>query len=77
MANNELQNKIKTIISNHLNVKEEEITSEKSLIDLGADSLDAVELMMEIENKFDISIPDTEMEKLSTVGDIQTYLESH
>ena len=66
---------IKNIIINKLGVEEEEVTSEASFTnDLGADSLDTVELIMEIEKEFNISIPDEEAETINTVGEAVTYL---
>ncbi len=69
--------KVKTIISEQLGVKQEEVTPEASFIDdLGADSLDTVELVMAFEEKFDIEIPDDDAEKMRTVGDAIGYLNS-
>lgn len=77
MANEEITTKLKVIIAEKLNVDQKEVTEDKLLVDLGADSLDAVELIMEVEDKFGIKIPDGEAESLTTVGSIQSYLESH
>jgi acyl carrier protein len=67
--------KVKDIIANELGVEREKLTNEASFIDdLGADSLDIVELVMEFEKEFNIDIPDEEAEKLRTVGDALTYL---
>ncbi len=68
--------KVKEIIVEKLGVDEEEITPEASFTnDLGADSLDTVELIMEFEKEFDITIPDEDAEQIATVGDAIKYLE--
>jgi acyl carrier protein len=73
-----LEAQVKEIIMNKLGVEMEQITSDASFIeDLGADSLDTVELMMELEDKFGIEIPDADAEKIRTVKDAITYLEKH
>lgn len=70
--------KVKKIIVEQLGVEEEEITMESSFIDdLGADSLDIVELIMALEEEFDLEIPDSEAEKISTVGDIVEYIKNN
>jgi len=70
-----IKEKVKKILIDKLGVDESEITMESSFInDLGADSLDTVELIMELEKEFDISIPDEEAERLQTVGQVVTYL---
>ena len=70
--------KVKSIISEQLGVDEEEITMESSFIDdLGADSLDIVELIMALETEFDIEIPDEDAEKVTSVGDVVEYIKSH
>jgi acyl carrier protein len=67
--------KVKDIIANELGVEREKLTTDASFIDdLGADSLDIVELVMEFEKEFNIDIPDEEAEKLRTVGDALSYL---
>ena len=67
--------KVKDIIEKELGVEREKLTSEASFIeDLGADSLDIVELVMEFEKEFNIDIPDEDAEKLRTVGDATKYL---
>jgi acyl carrier protein len=67
--------KVKDIIEKELGVEREKLTAEASFIeDLGADSLDIVELVMEFEKEFNIDIPDEDAEKLRTVGDAITYL---
>jgi len=75
MAN--IEEKVKKIIVDKLGVDESEVTAEASFTnDLGADSLDTVELIMEFEKEFDISIPDEQAENIQTVGQAVTYLES-
>jgi len=71
----ELENKVKDIIAEELGVEREKLSNEASFMeDLGADSLDTVELVMAFEKEFDIDIPDEEAEKLRTVGDAMAYL---
>ena len=68
--------KVKAIIIDKLGVDANEATNEASFInDLGADSLDTVELIMELEKEFDIQIPDDEAEKIATVGDAIKFVE--
>ena len=75
MADN--SERVKDIIEKELGVEREKLTNEASFIDdLGADSLDIVELVMEFEKEFNIDIPDEEAEKLRTVGDAVAYLEA-
>jgi acyl carrier protein len=70
-----VEEKVKDIIVEELGVEREKLTSEASFMeDLGADSLDTVELVMAFEKEFDIDIPDEEAEKLRTVGDALKYL---
>lgn len=70
--------RVKKIIVDKLGVDENEVTNEANFIqDLGADSLDTVELIMEFEKEFDVSIPDEQAEKIQTVGQAVEYLESH
>jgi len=72
-----IADKVKQIIVDKLGVDDSEITNEASFTnDLGADSLDTVELIMEFEKEFDISIPDEEAEKIQTVGMAISYLEN-
>ncbi|GAB4398076.1 MAG: acyl carrier protein [Microscillaceae bacterium] len=74
----EIAEKVKAIIIDKLGVEESEVTPEASFTnDLGADSLDTVELIMEFEKEFDISIPDDHAEKIATVDQAITYLEEH
>jgi len=69
--------KVKTIIIDKLGVDDSEVTPDASFTnDLGADSLDTVELIMEFEKEFDISIPDEQAENIQTVGQAIAYLES-
>lgn len=73
----ELFAKIKSMIADRLNVDEAAVTMEASFKDdLGADSLDLVELVMELEDEFDIEIADEEAEKIATVGDVINYIQS-
>ena len=69
--------KVKAIIVDKLGVDESEVTNEANFInDLGADSLDTVELIMEFEKEFDIQIPDDKAEKITTVGDAIEFIEA-
>ena len=69
---------VKAIIVDKLSVEETEVTNEASFTnDLGADSLDTVELIMEFEKEFGISIPDDQAEKITTVGDAIAYIEAN
>jgi acyl carrier protein len=73
-----IEAQVKEIIMNKLGVEMDQITSDAAFIeDLGADSLDTVELVMELEDKFGIEIPDTDAEKIRTVKDAVQYLEKH
>ena len=72
----DVEEKVKDIIVEELGVEREKLTSDASFMeDLGADSLDTVELVMAFEKEFDIDIPDEEAEKLRTVGDALKYLQ--
>ena len=74
----EIAAQVKNIIVDKLGVDAEEVTPEKSFNNgLGADSLDTVELIMEFEKEFGISIPDDQAEKISTVGDAIAYIENN
>jgi acyl carrier protein len=74
----EVASRVKAIIVDKLSVEETEVTNEASFTnDLGADSLDTVELIMEFEKEFNISIPDDQAEKISTVGDAVAYIEAN
>jgi acyl carrier protein len=77
MAEN-IQDKVKDIIVEQLGVNPEQVTPEAKFIeDLGADSLDTVELVMAFEEEFGIDVPDEEAEKLQSVGDVVRYVEDH
>ncbi len=74
----EIANKVKAIITDKLGVDEKEVVPAANFTnDLGADSLDTVELIMELEKEFNISIPDEEAEKITTVGDAVSYIENN
>ena len=74
----EIAERVKAIIVDKLSVEESEVTNEASFTnDLGADSLDTVELIMEFEKEFNISIPDDQAEKITTVGDAIKYVEDN
>lgn len=70
--------KVKELIIDQLDVEEDAVKMESVIIDdLGADSLDVVDLVMSIEEEFDMEIPDEAVEKIKTVGDIVSYIESN
>ncbi|HIV36916.1 MAG TPA: acyl carrier protein [Candidatus Negativibacillus faecipullorum] len=70
--------KVKKILCDQLDLEEEQVTEEAEVIeDLGADSLDIVDLVMTLEEEFDTEIPDEDIENLKTVGDIVKYIEDH
>lgn len=74
----EIASKVSAIIVDKLGVEESEVTPEANFqTDLGADSLDTVELIMEFEKEFGISIPDDQAEKIATVGDAIAYIEEN
>ena len=74
----EIESKVKAIIVDKLGVDEEEVVATASFTnDLGADSLDTVELIMEFEKEFGINIPDDQAEKITTVGDAISYIEAN
>ncbi|MBQ2507153.1 MAG: acyl carrier protein [Bacteroidaceae bacterium] len=74
----EIESRVKAIIVDKLSVDESEVKPEASFTnDLGADSLDTVELIMEFEKEFGISIPDDQAEKITTVGDAISYIEAN
>ena len=74
----DVRTKVVSIIVDKLGVEESEVTNEASFTnDLGADSLDTVELIMEFEKEFNLSIPDEEAEKIDTVGNAITYITSN
>ncbi len=67
---------VKAVVVEQLNVNEGEVKSESKFVDdLGADSLDVVELVMALEEKFEIEIPDEDAENIATVGDVVAYIE--
>ena len=70
--------KVKGILVDQLDVEEEKVTMEASITDdLGADSLDVVDLVMSLEEEFDVEIPDDQVENIKTVGDIVKYIEDN
>ena len=74
----DIASRVKAIIVDKLGVDEKEVTNEASFTnDVGADSLDTVELIMEFEKEFNIAIPDDQAEKIATVGDAVTYIEKN
>jgi len=78
MATTNIEAKVKSIIADQLGVGEDEIKPESSFIeDLGADSLDIVELVMAMEEEFEVEIPDEEAENIKTVGDAINYVNTH
>ena len=78
MSSEEVFDKVKEIIVEQLGVAENSVTQEASFIDdLGADSLDIVELIMALEEEFDIEIPDSDAEKVVTVGDVVDYIKDN
>jgi acyl carrier protein len=78
MATSAIEATVKSIIADQLGVGEDEIKPESSFIeDLGADSLDIVELVMAMEEEFEVEIPDEEAENIKTVGDAINYINTH
>ena len=78
MSSEAIFEKVKEIIVEQLGVEGDSINSDSSFIDdLGADSLDIVELIMALEEEFDLEIPDAEAEKVSTVNDVVEYIAQH
>ena len=78
MSEKEIFQKLKTIVVDQLGVNEENVTMEATVVDdLAADSLDIVELIMNIEEEFDLEIPDNDTEKIVTIGDVVKYIEEH
>ena len=74
----EIQDKVMQIVSEQMSVDKDELSRETSFVnDLNADSLDTVELVMELEDEFDLTIPDEEAEKLKTVGNAIDYIQTH
>lgn len=73
-----MKDQLFTLIAEELSVDKEQVTLEANLQDdLGADSLDAIQLIMSIENEFDITIPESDIDKLKTVADVMKYIESN
>jgi acyl carrier protein len=78
MADKTIEQKVKDIIVEHLGVNADQVVPEAKFIeDLGADSLDTVELIMALEEEFSIEVPDEEAEKLVSVGDVTRYIEDN
>ncbi len=78
MTEEEILEKVKTIVAEQMGVDKSEITRDTSFVnDLNADSLDTVELVMEFEDEFETSIPDEEAEKIQTVGQAVDFINSH
>lgn len=78
MLEKEIFQKLKSIVVEQLGVNDENVTMEATFVDdLAADSLDIVELVMNIEEEFDLEIPDSDNEKIVTIGDVVKYIEEH
>jgi len=78
MADTQIEAKVRSIVAEQLGVGEDEIKLESSFVeDLGADSLDIVELVMAMEEEFEVEIPDEEAENIKTVGDAINYITTH
>lgn len=78
MSEANIESRVKSIVVKHLGVEEEKVTKDASFIDdLGADSLDTVELVMAFEEEFGVEIPDDAAETILTVGDAVNFLEKH
>ena len=76
MSDNSIEEKVRSIIVDQLGVESDKVTADAKFIeDLGADSLDTVELVMAFEENFDIEVPDEEAEKLQSVADVFPYIE--
>ncbi|MFZ9937447.1 MAG: acyl carrier protein [Luteolibacter sp.] len=77
MSDKSIEDRVKDIIVDQLGVNADQVTPEAKFVeDLGADSLDTVELVMAFEEEFDIEVPDEEAEKLQSVGDVISYINS-
>ena len=75
---NDLSDRVQSIVADQLGVELAEVTKDASILDdLGADSLDLVELVMTLEEAFDIEVPDEAIEEMRTIGDVQRFVESH
>ena len=78
MAENDIERRVKAIIVRQLGVKDDDVAQGKAFVeDLGADSLDIVELVMAMEDEFGFEIPDEEAETIRTVGDAVKYINAH
>lgn len=78
MSNGSIEERVIRIVHEQMGIPKEKITMESSFIkDLGADSLDTVELVMEFEDEFDLNIPDDDAEKIQTVGEAVRYIEAN
>lgn len=78
MNTDSIESRVIQIIAEQLSLREDEIKAESRFVDdLGADSLDIVELIMEMEEEFDIEIPDNEVERILTVKDVTSYISQH
>ena len=78
MANEGIEERVKKVVEEQLSVNQDQITRDASFIDdLGADSLDTVELVMALEEEFGIEIPDEEAEKITKVGEAMDYITAH
>ena len=78
MASQGIEDKVREIIVEQLSVKPDDISADASFVDdLGADSLDQVELVMKFEEDFDVELPDEDAEKIQTVRDAISYIEAH
>ena len=78
MADSKVRDRVIEIVCEQMGASKEKVTEATSFInDLGADSLDTVELVMEFEDEFDLNIPDEDAEKIQTVGDAIKYIEGH
>jgi acyl carrier protein len=78
MEHDEIMDKVRGVIVDQLGVQEDDVTEDAAFVDdLGADSLDIVELVMALEEEFGISIPDEEAENIKTVGDAVAYIEKN
>jgi acyl carrier protein len=76
MGGENLQERLYVLVANQLGLEREELVPEAHILDdLGADSLDVVELVMALEESFNIVVPDEDVERLQTIGDVQQYLE--
>ncbi len=77
MTSEHVERKVREIVAEQLGISEDEITRDSSFMnDLGADSLDIVELLMALEEEFSVEIPDEDAEKMSTVGDVFEYIDA-